>query len=138
MIFQDGATFLSLPQSDCQDFFTQKTNSSSASGGDSVHSELMTPASVPSDSQSHFSPNKSKSSSGSGLTKLSGGSGSYQPNWSEFFPPPPACPPSDCDSTLNTPLVNRNQHGVKVTTRTQNICHKAGKYFLKLKCFELN
>ena len=119
MIFQDGATFLSLPQSECQDFFTQKTNSSSASGGDSVHSELMTP---PSDS--HFPPNKS--SSGSGLTKLSGGSGSgaYQPNWSEFFPPPPACPPSDFDSSLNTPLVNRNQHGVKVTTRTQNICQK--------------
>ena len=115
---QDGATFLSLPQSDCPDFLTQKTNSSSASGGDSVHSELMTP---PSDSQ-HFSPNKSKSSSGSGLTKLSGGSGgSYQPNWSEFFPPPPPCPPSDCDSTLNTPLVNRNQHGIKVTTRTLNI-----------------
>ena len=130
ILLQDGATFLSLPQSDCPDFFTHKTNSSSASGGDcSVHSDLMTP---PSDSQSHFSPNKSKSSSGSGLTKLSGGSGSagsYQPNWSEFFPPPPPCPPSDCDSGLNTPLVNRNQHGVKVTTSTQNICWEAENVF---------
>ena len=91
---------------------------------------------------SHFSPDKSKSSSGSGITKLSGGSGgsggglynfiicifvhfctfvfvyvfvaaqwsfdsnnddgfttfgisggSYIPNWSDLFPPPPAYPP---------------------------------------------
>lgn len=99
----DGKTFLSLPQSENQDFFTHKTNSSS--GGDSFHSELMTP---PSDS--HFSPDKSKSSTGSGLTKLSGGSGSgsYIPNWSDFFPPPPNCPPSDCESAMNTPRVPRN------------------------------
>merc|ERR1712079_210763 len=101
----DGATFLSLPQSDCQDFLTQKTNSSSASGGESVHSDLMTSQS-PSDS--HFSPNKSKSSSGSGPV-----TGSYLPNWTEFFPPPPACPPSECDSSFTSPLVNRNQHAVK-------------------------
>ena len=81
---------------------------------------------------SHFSPDKSKSSSGSGITKLSGGSGSggtnidtnydddnydddngddddqnhlpgflpmffsggsYIPNWSDLFPPPPTYPP---------------------------------------------
>merc|ERR1719400_534590 len=98
----DGKTFMSLPQreelareenqffaaknnSTENQFFTHKTNSSS--GGDSIHSELMTP---PSDS--HFSPDKSKSSSGSGITKLSGGSGSgggsYIPNWSDLFPPP--------------------------------------------------
>jgi len=88
-------------------FFTHKTNSSS--GGDSIHSELMTP---PSDS--HFSPDKSKSSSGSGITKLSGGSGgsggggSYIPNWSDLFPPPPAYPPSDSESLANTPRVPRN------------------------------
>merc|ERR1719471_1522096 len=98
----DGATFLSLPQAECPDFFTHKTNSSSASGGnESLHSDpLITP---PSDA--HFSPNKSKSSSGSGVTV-----GSYLPNWSEFFPPPPNCPPSDNESTINTPLINRNQH----------------------------
>ena len=118
----DGATFLSLPQSDCQDFLTQKTNSSSASGGESVHSDLMTSQS-PLDS--HFSPNKSKSSSGSGPV-----TGSYLPNWTEFFPPPPACPPSECDSSFNTPLVNRNQHAVKVTTKTQNIWQVFEKYFL--------
>merc|ERR1719186_284752 len=58
----------------------------------------------------HFSHNKSKSSSGSGITKLSGGSmsGSYIPNWSEFFPPPPNCPPSDSESAVNTPRVLRN------------------------------
>jgi len=101
----DGKTFLGLPQSENQEFFTHKTNSSS--GGDSVHSELMTP---PSDS--HFSPNKSKSSSGSGITKLSGGSGSgsYIPNWSDFFPPPPNCPPSDSESAMNTPRVPRNSN----------------------------
>merc|ERR1719305_449764 len=86
-------------------FFTHKTNSSS--GGDSINSELMTP---PSDS--HFSPDKSKSSSGSGITKLSGGSGSgggsYIPNWSDLFPPPPAYPPSDSESLANTPRVPRN------------------------------
>merc|ERR1719204_398296 len=86
-------------------FFTNKTNSSS--GGDSIHSELMTP---PSDS--HFSPDKSKSSSGSGITKLSGGSGSgggsYIPNWSDLFPPPPTYPPSDSESLANTPRVPRN------------------------------
>ena len=105
---QDGKTFLSLPQHDTQDnFFTSKTNSSS--GGDSVHSELVTPPSDP-----HFSPNKSASgtSSGSG-TKLSSGSGggasSYLPNWSEFFPPPPACPPSEAgEASANIPLGNRN------------------------------
>ena len=71
----------------------------------SVDSQLMTP---PSDS--HFSPDKSKSSTGSGLTKLSGGSGSgsYIPNWSDFFPPPPNCPPSDSESAMNTPRVPRN------------------------------
>ena len=101
--FQDGKTFISLPQRENQDFLTHKTNSSS--GGDSFHSELMTP---PSDS--HFSPDRSKSSSGSGLTKLSGGScnGSNIPNWSDFFPPPPNCPPSDSESVFNTPRVPRN------------------------------
>lgn len=61
-------------------------------------------------SDSHFSPDKLKSSTGSGLTKLSGGSGSgsYIPNWSDFFPPPPNCPPSDCESAMNTPRVPRN------------------------------
>ena len=105
VVFQDGATFLSLPQAECPDFFTHKTNSSSASGGnESLHSDpLITP---PSDA--HFSPNKSKSSSGSGVTV-----GSYLPNWSEFFPPPPNCPPSDNESTLNTPLINRNQQKVE-------------------------
>jgi len=132
----DGKTFMSLPQreelareenqfftsknnsaenqffgnkntSGENQFFTHKTNSSS--GGDSIHSELMTP---PSDS--HFSPDKSKSSSGSGITKLSGGSGgsggggSYIPNWSDLFPPPPAYPPSDSESLANTPRVPRN------------------------------
>merc|ERR1719458_2224685 len=120
----DGKTFMSLPQreelareenqffaaknnSTENQFFTHKTNSSS--GGDSIHSELMTP---PSDS--HFSPDKSKSSSGSGITKLSGGSGgsggggSYIPNWSDLFPPPPAYPPSDSESLANTPRVPRN------------------------------
>eukprot|EP00092_Neocalanus_flemingeri_P031723 GFUD01034457.1.p1 GENE.GFUD01034457.1~~GFUD01034457.1.p1 ORF type:complete len:1341 (+),score=224.87 GFUD01034457.1:285-4307(+) len=97
----DGKTFLSLPQSENHEFFTHKTNSSS--GGDSIHSELMTPP-----FESHFSPNRSKSSNGSGITKLSGGSGSYIPNWSDFFPPPPNCPPSDCESALNTPRVARN------------------------------
>jgi len=99
----DGKTFISLPQRENQDFLTHKTNSSS--GGDSFHSELMTP---PSDS--HFSPDRSKSSSGSGLTKLSGGScnGSNIPNWSDFFPPPPNCPPSDSESVFNTPRVPRN------------------------------
>lgn len=105
---QDGATFLSLPQSDHgQDFFTHKTNSSSASGGnESLHSDpLITP---PSDG--HFSsPNKSKSSSGSGVTV-----GSYVPNWNDFFPPPPNCPPSDNESTLNTPLINRNHQKVTI------------------------
>ena len=28
--------------------------------------------------------------------------GSYVPNWSDFFPPPPACPPSESESGLNT------------------------------------
>lgn len=101
----DGKTFLALPQRDDHEFFTHKTNSSS--GGDSVHSELMTP---PSDS--HFSPDKSKSSNGSGINKLSGGSGStggsYIPNWSDLFPPPPAYPPSDSESQANTPRVPRN------------------------------
>merc|ERR1719347_866994 len=119
----DGKTFMSLPQREElareenqfftsknnseNQFFTHKTNSSS--GGDSIHSELMTP---PSDS--HFSPDKSKSSSGSGITKLSGGSGgsggggSYIPNWSDLFPPPPAYPPSDPESLANTPRVPRN------------------------------
>merc|ERR1719153_1320326 len=98
----DGKAFTSLPQRENKDFFTHKTNSSS--GGDSFHSELMTP---PPDC--HISPDKSKSSTGH-LTKLSEGSssGSYVPNWSNFFPPPPNCPPSDSESAMNTPRVQRN------------------------------
>ena len=41
--------------------------------------------------------------------------GSYVPNWSDFFPPPPACPPSESESGLNTPLLQRHsQHSQKV------------------------
>jgi hypothetical protein len=41
---QDGKTFLSLPQREEPEFLgTQRTNSSS--GGDSMHSDLMTPPS---------------------------------------------------------------------------------------------
>ena len=66
---QDGATFLSLPQQDNPELLsfpahTGNTVSSSASGGESLHSDpLITP---PSDSVAgvHFSPAKSKSSSG--------------------------------------------------------------------------
>ena len=49
--------------------------------------------------------------SGSGVTV-----GSYVPNWSDFFPPPPACPPSESESGLNTPLLQRHsQHSQKVS-----------------------
>ena len=65
---QDGATFLSLPQGDPEFLSfptnTGKTASSSASGAESLHSDpLITP---PSDTiaGAHFSPAKSKSSSG--------------------------------------------------------------------------
>ena len=66
---QDGVTFLSLPQQDNPELLsypthTANTVSSSASGGESLHSDpLVTP---PSDSVAglHFSPAKSKSSSG--------------------------------------------------------------------------
>merc|ERR550519_540693 len=100
----DRQHFLIIPQNENQEFFTNKTNSSS--GGDSVNSELMTPP-----SNNHLSHNKSKSSSGSGITKLSGGSGSgsYIPNWSDFFPPPPNCPPSDCESSVPRNSSNKNQ-----------------------------
>ena len=42
--------------------------------------------------------------SGSGVTV-----GSYVPNWSDFFPPPPACPPSETESGLGTPLIQRHE-----------------------------
>ena len=68
IVLQDGATFLSLAQAEPEfpafATSTGKTVSSSASGGgESVHSDLVTP---PSDSVPglHFSPAKSKSSSG--------------------------------------------------------------------------
>ena len=38
--------------------------------------------------------------------------GSYVPNWGDFFPPPPACPPSESESGLDTPLIARNSHKV--------------------------
>ena len=96
-MLQDGATFLPLPQSEAEVLSsTQRTNSSSASGQESVAGDTST-----------CSPHQ-------GLTSTSTphqGSSSL-PNWAEFFPPPPACPPSDLESSANTPLIARNQHKV--------------------------
>ena len=90
-LLQDGATFLPLPQSEAEVLSsTQRTNSSSASGQDSVQGDTSTPH--------------------QGSSSL--------PNWAEFFPPPPACPPSDLESSANTPLIARNQHKVTMTTST--------------------
>ena len=94
-LLQDGATFLPLPQSEAEVLSsTQRTNSSSASGQESVAGDTST-----------CSPHQ-------GLTSTPHQGSSSLPNWAEFFPPPPACPPSDLESSANTPLIARNQHKV--------------------------
>jgi len=110
----DGKKFNCIPQNDNGDSFTNKTNSSS--GGDSLFSEVMTPS-----PNAQFMPSQSKASNESYKPKSVAGSdsglmSSYIPNWSEMFPPPPAYPPSDLESAVNTPRIARNYNSKNVSS----------------------